>query len=507
LELFLNDATGQTITGAHPTTLAEAAAAGFRHVVRLGYINSRELGPDSGGEALKQYRHPVHGFAAVLQGTTERELVDAGYEFLRVEGFAGGGDERSAPAWISVNPGYVTWNLFGYASPFAAGDFIALTDEPGEPGIAEFVLATSAEVRWFKELKFYSRDAVQFATVTTKDDDHGPHALRFTTTQLIDARLIFGKARALGVPVNIYELGDLTRKIGRKVTFTWVRDDDSVPYLHRLGWDAFEDRLPDDDFVQITRAPGTPGVIEIELSTSERVSWWKSISHVNGILMTLQTREIEAANATSAVMTIDAGAIEGTFLVLNKAKSLGAHTPTYEVRDLASLVGQRIRLNWLRDNLGDPRRSGKNLGRWYICGVSPSDARTRANALHDGDVITMHIAEDATVPADSVDFRIEAGTAVTWWKELKFVDRLDHDVGARTVDNGRVAPTGDAIRVPTMEISMGTLVFGKAKGLGVLTPMYEWTLTAAEARLFAGRRVTFRWVADDLEPGQAGYCG
>ncbi len=60
------------------------------------------------------------------------------------------------------------------------------------------------------------------SAVATQDDRRGPFTMRL---DLSKARwLVFSKARAFGIHTGVYQLGGLSGKGGKRLTFTWVAD-------------------------------------------------------------------------------------------------------------------------------------------------------------------------------------------------------------------------------------------------------------------------------------------
>ena len=118
--------------------------------------------------------------------------------------------------------------------------------------------------------------------------------------------------------------------------------------------------------------------------------------------------------------------------------------------------------------------------------------------LPDGDRIEVRFERDA-VPADEVEFRLESGPAVTWWKGLTVPDGEGGRWAVWTRDGrfggdpGR-GTAGPAVRLWAHQVRNGQrLTFAKAKFLGIPADVY--TLGGLEG-LRPGERVTFRWLED-----------
>jgi Ig-like domain from next to BRCA1 gene/PASTA domain len=109
--------------------------------------------------------------------------------------------------------------------------------------------------------------------------------------------------------------------------------------------------------------------------------------------------------------------------------------------------------------------------------------------LPDGDVINVSVQHNAAAP-DAIDFVLEAGSAVSWWKGLRVPDGQGSVWEIWTQDARRT----DAVALWANQVKNGqSLEFRKAKLLQVHTGMY---LLGDLQRLQPGDRVTFRWVQD-----------
>ena len=101
--------------------------------------------------------------------------------------------------------------------------------------------------------------------------------------------------------------------------------------------------------------------------------------------------------------------------------------------------------------------------------------------LSDGDLINLTI-EHQVVGGDAVEFALEAGPLITWWKAIL----LPGNRWIWTQD----ARNRDIAIVPRSELH-GDIQFGKAKFLGVHQGVY---LLDSLEQLQGGDRVTFTWL-------------
>src|SRR5205814_7469622 len=105
--------------------------------------------------------------------------------------------------------------------------------------------------------------------------------------------------------------------------------------------------------------------------------------------------------------------------------------------------------------------------------------------LQDQDLLNVTIEHNVAAPT-TVEFVLEAGRYVTWWKAI-------------TLPTGNEIWTQDATKratasVITSQLGPGSsLEFKKAKLLGVHTGMYR---LGSLDQLQSGDRVTFRWIRD-----------
>jgi len=131
---------------------------------------------------------------------------------------------------------------------------------------------------------------------------------------------------------------------------------------------------------------------------------------------------------------------------------------------------------------------------------SRGNITTQRFRLSDGDDIIVSRQPNA-VPRDSVEFVLETGPRVTWWKGLSLYKndlrngkvvtfKLDH---VQTQDNDHGPKT---LRLRMDQLPWGVVIsFEKAKAFGAHTPMYGLHFFETDDDI-AGQRITFRWEKD-----------
>jgi len=141
--------------------------------------------------------------------------------------------------------------------------------------------------------------------------------------------------------------------------------------------------------------------------------------------------------------------------------------------------------------------------------------------LYDDDIIMMKVEERA-VPKDEVEFVLESGLNVSWWKGIEVVYwapprpgplpisfTFPWDAPSRAILNSLYTQDADhgpkamRVRLDALDARPHTLLFLKAKTLGAHTPMYylplyqpTGTRWRADAARLAGKRITFTWEKD-----------
>ena len=89
----------------------------------------------------------------------------------------------------------------------------------------EVVLQTQRSVTWWKEIKALAYDGELIASVMTQDANHGPNRMLLQLdVEFPPRRLVFSKAKFLGVHTGVYILSYLTEMVGSRITFDWWGD-------------------------------------------------------------------------------------------------------------------------------------------------------------------------------------------------------------------------------------------------------------------------------------------
>jgi hypothetical protein len=130
----------------------------------------------------------------------------------------------------------------------------------------------------------------------------------------------------------------------------------------------------------------------------------------------------------------------------------------------------------------------------------PGNIVTQRFRLSDGDDIIVSRRPGA-VPRDRVEFVLEAGPRVTWWKGVTLYKNDERGGRAVTYRLDHVHTQDDDRGPKTLSLRMDQLPWGvvlsfeKAKAFGAHTPMYGLFLFETQDDL-AGQRITFRWEKD-----------
>jgi hypothetical protein len=102
----------------------------------------------------------------------------------------------------------------------------------------EIVLVSGQGVTWWKGITAFKNaplrrpgaareNWVRLEHIATQDDEHGPKSMLLTAADLRDGlKLSFEKAKAFGAhtPMYTFNVPNLTRLGGHRITFTWERD-------------------------------------------------------------------------------------------------------------------------------------------------------------------------------------------------------------------------------------------------------------------------------------------
>ncbi|RKH65753.1 hypothetical protein D7W81_16415 [Corallococcus aberystwythensis] len=128
-------------------------------------------------------------------------------------------------------------------------------------------------------------------------------------------------------------------------------------------------------------------------------------------------------------------------------------------------------------------------------------AKTVYAELPDGDVILAEIDHNI-VASDVIEFRLQSGSDVTWWKEVNLVGGGDNwRVWNQDGSSWCNWPNPSTNNCDTnsqwthiVQDPSSRFIFSKAKWFGIHTEMYS--LGGLGDHLTGGDRVTFRWIRD-----------
>lgn len=126
---------------------------------------------------------------------------------------------------------------------------------------------------------------------------------------------------------------------------------------------------------------------------------------------------------------------------------------------------------------------------------------TQRFRLSDGDDIIVSRKPNA-VARDRVEFVLETGPRVTWWKGISLYKNDERNGRIVTYKLNHVQAQDDDHGPKTLQLRLDQLPWGvvlsfeKAKALGAHTPMYGLQLFETDDDL-AGQRITFRWEKDN----------
>jgi hypothetical protein len=89
----------------------------------------------------------------------------------------------------------------------------------------EVALQTQRSVTWWKQIKALAYDGEIIASVQTQDANHGPNRMLLQLdVEFPPRRLVFSKAKFLGVHTGVYILSYLTEMEGSRIIFDWWGD-------------------------------------------------------------------------------------------------------------------------------------------------------------------------------------------------------------------------------------------------------------------------------------------
>jgi len=131
----------------------------------------------------------------------------------------------------------------------------------------------------------------------------------------------------------------------------------------------------------------------------------------------------------------------------------------------------------------------------YSCGypmlITSAGVHNGRVKLPDGDLIEIEIRDNA-VSSDIVEFVLQSGSGITWWKGLNVPDGGGSSWDIYTQDSR----TQDSVALWAGQVNNGqVLTFSKAKIFGIHFPVY--TLGGLN-RIKPGSRVIIRWMKDNL---------
>jgi hypothetical protein len=117
----------------------------------------------------------------------------------------------------------------------------------------------------------------------------------------------------------------------------------------RISWADFP-RLRDYDVFDVVESNGTPGQLNISLSTVSTVTWWKSVKLVDRTTNRIvHEAQLQDANHGPTPFTVNDTEAATSKLVIAKAKIFGVHTDMYEIYEVGEKMGRNITLTWLTD--------------------------------------------------------------------------------------------------------------------------------------------------------------
>lgn len=156
----------------------------------------------------------------------------------------------------------------------------------------------------------------------------------------------------------------------------------------------------------------------------------------------------------------------------------------YAIAPELTLNGQGTSWNYSLSNLDK-----EYIAKWYPFPPAPANANGMLRTGDDCDEIDFNV-EYNVVPDDVVEFRLQPGANITWWKAIE-VPINAGGYNMLEIQDGR--STDARINVATLDQSR-PMRFWKAKAFGIHTLLgYRWDVLQA---LPGGTRVTLRWKRD-----------
>ncbi len=136
-----------------------------------------------------------------------------------------------------------------------------------------------------------------------------------------------------------------------------------------------------------------------------------------------------------------------------------------------------------------------------VCVETQTQCHQERKPLPDGDLIDVRI-EHGVVDGSAIDFRLLAGSGITWWKQIAASG--GPDIWKVWTQDGGSWCNWPEVATPNCSTNSewagvltsgaGQIVFSKAKMFGAQTDVYVLRDLASQLR--GGDRVTFTWVKD-----------
>jgi hypothetical protein len=119
----------------------------------------------------------------------------------------------------------------------------------------------------------------------------------------------------------------------------------------RIDWFSFPSLS--DDQITIAKSPLPDAtMVEFTLILDPAITWWKELKFFdsnNNVFAEVSNSDNGFGPYTFSIL---AGNLDGSVLLISKAKTFGVHTGMYEIRDLASQAGTHITFTWVSDTKG-----------------------------------------------------------------------------------------------------------------------------------------------------------
>ncbi|HJY29705.1 MAG TPA: hypothetical protein VJ306_16875 [Pyrinomonadaceae bacterium] len=110
--------------------------------------------------------------------------------------------------------------------PIRPEDGVVFTQTPGQLGQIRVSFSAAPNITWWKGLEVKIRDGDVVAVLETHDASRGPVSIVLNTSERdvsnLHIRLL--KAMMFGVHTAVYDLPNLGPKVGKNLSFRWIRD-------------------------------------------------------------------------------------------------------------------------------------------------------------------------------------------------------------------------------------------------------------------------------------------